>query len=349
MQRVQNWCMRNKAWTVVIALAIISAGLYVDIALNKEHNSIMSAGSHALIIFGEAVVVMFFLHVWVEAKNHEEHLASSKIIIDDLKDKTLEVMTDQTVRFQQLFAETLEGIQSQVALTTDQIKIDLFEALLKDKMPAKMVRLMMDSKLFKPTFLRDTLDISYTFDRVEDRFFVMNIDIEFDIEYVVGHEQEITYEMPFSLSDSPVATYNLKEAGYRRFVNGQMDSSLTKYTNSQNDFLKKEFGPNNEKDYYTLNNRIRLKKNEKIRVYQTIEVKYNLENEAVLDDYFVNHHTMNTTIKITLPSDYQFVLYPSFPEEDLPTPMIIAGATVYENIKLLIPGQGWGFAILKKN
>jgi len=349
MFKIHNWCMRHQKLTILFGFIIIFFGILINYHWNESHDTILSAISHLLIIFGEAVVVMFFLHIWVEAKNHHDHMLESSRIIDNLQSQTLRLITDQTTRSQELFNETLLSIQKQAGLTTDQIKTDLFEALLKDKMPAEMVRQMLDSTLFKPTFLRRNLDITYSFDHIENNYLVLKVDIHFDIEYSIGNEKQIDYEMPFSLSDSPIATYKLKEASYRRYINSELDTKIIRFTEDSTDFLKKEFGPKKEKDEFTLNQKITLSRNERIKVYQTIEVKYNLSYPAVLDSYYVNHHTLSTTIRIDLPKEYEFVLYPSFPEKDLPTPIYIAGKPVYENIKLLIPGQGWGYSILRKD
>ncbi len=334
MNKIHSWCMDHKKSMILIGLAIIFIGLLIDYQWNPSHDTLISAVSHLFIIFGEAIIVMFLLHLIIEEKHHHQNREESRLIVEDLKEKSLALITEQ--------AEAFKGL-------TDQIKGDLFEAILKDKMPHDMVKQMLDSNFFKPTYLRRNLKVKYTYDKIEGNILYIIQTIEFDIEYAVGNEPSIYYEMPFSLSDSPLAKYQLKEAGYREYGGNQLKPEIHKFYDREEDFIKKEFGPNQDKDYFSLVKKVSLNKKEKIHVHQIIEAKFTLQKSGIVDNYFVNHHTLKADIEIEFPENYEFNIYPTFPEQDLPTPTVTGRKKAYENIKFLIPGQGWGYSILKKD
>jgi hypothetical protein len=92
-----------------------------------------------------------------------------------------------------------------------------------------------------------------------------------------------------------------------------------------------------------------MKKSERIHVYQIIEISFPLQGRGVVDNYFVNHHTLGADIEIVFPNEYEFEIYPTFDLGEMPEPMTMGSRKVYENIKFLLPGQGWGYSILRKN
>jgi hypothetical protein len=92
-----------------------------------------------------------------------------------------------------------------------------------------------------------------------------------------------------------------------------------------------------------------MKKSERIHVYQIIEISFPLQGRGVVDNYFVNHHTLGADIEIVFPKEYVFEIYPTFDLGELPSPITMGSRKLYENIKFLLPGQGWGYSILRKD
>jgi hypothetical protein len=274
----------------------------------------IDAASHLCIILGEAIIVMFFLHVIIEQQHHGDHMQKVE-----------------------------QSIQSLI----HNIQRDLFAAIMKDKMPHDLIRLMLEGSFFKPTFLRRKLKVYYNFLDETDNKLRMTQRIEFDMDYVLGEEAVINYPMGFSMSDSPLATYTFKEGGFRRYKEDDTMNNLKRYT--KDDFEIRERGTKKEKDFYALKNEITMKKSERIHVYQIIEISFPLQGRGVVDNYFVNHHTLGADIEIVFPNEYEFEIYPTFDLGEMPEPMTMGSRKVYENIKFLLPGQGWGYSILRKN
>lgn len=324
---------------IVIGGLIILLGLIVDYHFNKDHDAFVSAISHLFIILGEAIIVMFFLHVVIEEKNHSEYRA----IIDELKEKSIRVIEEQTSKVGIKFNELFEGVNAQVQETTERVRGNLFEAILKDRMPHDMVQVMLASNFFSPTFLRRNLVVKYVYHSCDENTLKMKHYIDFEIENVLGKDPTSSYEMPLSLSDSPLAKYKLLEVGYKRVNTGE----TTTFT--ENDFNRSTFAELDDKDLYSLKKSIEISKKEKVKIYQIIEATFPLQKAGVVDNYFVNQHTLDTTITIEFPEEYEFIIYPTFPEKNLPAPELRLGYKCYPNIAFLVPGQGWGYSILRKN
>lgn len=299
---------------ILIGMMIIVVGLVIDNQFGDLHQMYIDAISHLCIILGEAIMVMFFLHIIIEQQNHGDHM------------KKVE-----------------ESIQSLI----HNIQRDLFAAIMKDKMPHDLIRLMLEGSFFKPTFLRRNLKVYYDFLDENENKLRMTQRIEFDMEYVLGEETIINYPMGFSMSDSPLAEYAFKEAGCRRYKNDNTMNDLKVF--NKDDFEVKERGTKKEKDFYCLKNEIPMKKSEKIHVYQIIEISFPLQGKGVVDNYFVNHHTLGADIEIVFPNQYEFEIYPTFDLGEMPSPITMGNRKIYENIKFLLPGQGWGYSILRKD
>ncbi len=98
---------------------------------------------------------------------------------------------------------------------------------------------------------------------------------EFDVEYVFGTKSEYHYEMPISLSNTPVSEYRLKEVGYRSYVVGNTDWNKFKIgqgiTQSEEDFI--------------LESLIKIPKNEKIKVFQEVDVICTIGQFGTFDNY----------------------------------------------------------------
>lgn len=338
MEKVHNWCMRNKGWTISIGLFMIFFGLIIDQQYGGLHLAYISAIFHLLVILGEAIVVMFFLHVIVEEQNYQEHVQQTGKVLSEIQNGIVSVVEQQASFTETQFRELIQNI-----------KDDLFAAILRDKMPADMVRQILDSDFFRPTFLRRNLKVQYLFRENKSTELVVEQKIEFDMQYVIGQGLSINYEMPFSLSDSPLASYRFLEAGVRRYIDNSSANMGPPETFTENDFDKKEFGNNNEKDYFALKKPIPVNKNETIHVYQHIVISFSQQSTGIVDNYFVNHHTLRADIEIEFPEEYEFTIYPTFPEESLPQPIKFGKRKVYENIRFMIPGHGWGYSILKKS
>lgn len=323
MNKLHKWCMNHKYFMIFLGTLLIFIGLMLDYLWGDAHIMALDALYHLFVILGEAIIVMFVLHIIIEEQNHHQHLA--------ITNQILETQTRETAH---LFKQLLEDM-----------KEDLFAAFLKDKIPGDLIRVMVESEFFKPTFLRRNMRVDYTFRSLEGNFLHMDSKIEFDLEYVIGASNEMHYPMIFSLSDLPSAKYSFNGAGYRRYSS---TGELGEVCNlSLQHFTNREFGEDKEKDNFRLTSPIVMKKNEVIRVFQLLTVKFLLQDTGIVDNFYVNHHTFKTDILVSFPKEYTFNIYPTFPDDDLPAPFALGTSIVYENIRFLVPGQGWGYSIIK--
>lgn len=339
--------MSHKLGMIIIGCLIILLGLIVHYGSGSSHSIYISVASHFFIILGEAILVMFFLHVVIEEKNHDNFVKSHKKSIAEFQEDSMELLTLQTTETKRAFGDLFKDVNTQVTTTIENIKDDLFIAILKDRMPHDMVKPILDSNFFKPTFLRRNLFVKYQYMECVGEILRVKQRIEFDMSYVVGTEDEIDYDMPFNLSDSPLAKYKFISAGIRTYWNNRLRNDLKTFAEA--DFEKIELGDNKEKDYFRLKAPLKIKKNETIHVYQEIMDIFTLQESGIVDNYFVNNHTIIATIEVTdFPPDFEFNIYPTFPEENLPKPIIMGNRKTYENINFLIPGQGFGYSILRK-
>ena len=91
---------------------------------------------------------------------------------------------------------------------------------------------------------------------------------------------------------------------------------------------------------------IQITKNEIITVEQIFHSKYSLEN-GMYDSYHVTNHTIGVSVIFDLPKEFEVEIYPTFPEKYLPLRRYNGSQIIFDPIKFMVPGQGFGFSIKK--
>jgi hypothetical protein len=322
----QHWILRFiKTW-IVLALLLIMAGLFLNHIYEMSHEIYYLFGCHFLIILGEAIFVMFTLHLLVEKRNH---------------DYSYSLLQEQSQNFNEEFNSLIIGFKQETKETLEDLKVNgIFAAILREKLPHQIVEKMLSSKFLNAAILRENLKLTFDYLRIDGDNIIFNQRMDFDIRYISGSKSHYEYDLYLKLSKTPVADYKFEEAGYR--PNDDWNK-LSHNEGNENGGIKKE-----QNDVYKMATPVSIAKNEKTSFYQILEATYNIGGEGTVDNYFSNLHTINMSIEINnFPKEYSFVVYPTFPRANF-NPKITGTKISYELIEFLVPGQGFSFSISKK-
>lgn len=325
IDKLSQWCVLNPRITVCIGILIVLFGVIIEdlfaippvgtIILN--HNHYATVIYHFLVILGEAIIVMFILHMYIEKSNSHAHAQSNK-----------------------------EALDKMIAMNEEAFSQGLFSAVLKDKIPAEVVQAVLQSEFFNTNLLRKKLLVSYIYKGREQNTIIIEQRIGFDMVYISGTAENLEYPMRFALSDTPLAKYKFIEAGYKN-ISPVSNHPLIKLNKNDN-FDVVEKGKDKEKDVFQLKEPIQMTKNQPIHVEQVLEARYDIDEKGMVDSYHVNQHTLDVSILFDLPSDLEVNIYPTFPEKFMPAPEDYGTRIEYNNISFLVPGQGFSFSIKKQ-
>jgi hypothetical protein len=346
IRHLQAWAVNNSHWCIFIGISIIASGLMVDLLDEKKVSELLHIReaiisilifiiAHGLIILGEVIAVTFFLHLFIEEKQHEQNAK----MVEELGNESKRILTKQAGSINDEFKGLIDGFKVEADRVIADINEGLFVAILKDKLPHQIVKPLLDSNFFIAEILRRSLTLTFSIKEINEDKLKFLQRTEFDIEYVFGANQEYLYNMPISLSNTPIVEYKLKEVGYRRYVPGDTEW--------------KKFRPNNgidqAEDDFTLMDAVKIQKNQKIKVFQEVDVICKIGGVGIFDNYCSFHHTVGMRIDILdLPDDYEFKLYPTFDSDKFKNPSITGMKISYKHIEFLVAGQGIGFSISKK-
>lgn len=324
-KREQHWVLKfSKTW-IVLSLMLIMAGLFLNHIYEMSKEIYYLFGCHFLIILGEAIFVMFTLHILVEKRNHDYSYA---------------LLQEQSQNFNEEFNSLITGFKQETKEMFEDLRVKgIFAAILREKLPHQIVEKMLKSDFLNAAILRENLKLTFDYLRTEGDNIIFNQRMDFDIRYISGFKSYYEYDLYLKLSKTPVADYKFEEAGYR--ANDDWDK-LT-YKEDQSGEIKKD-----ENGAYIMAPNVLIAKNEKARFYQILEATYNIGGEGTVDNYFSNLHTINMSIEINnFPKEYSFIVYPTFPRENF-KPKTTGTKISYELIEFLVPGQGFSFSISKK-
>ncbi|WP_345952987.1 hypothetical protein [Mucilaginibacter sp. PAMB04168] len=356
IEKISQWCVEHPILSILAGLLCILAGLYIN-ELYSVHTT--EAGLkwltnvhwsavfyHFLVILGEAIVVMFFLHVFIEKVNSHAHHEQSREAIRHMESLSAAILTDKKNEIEKVFGDLIQTFTTEGRQTVEALKVNLFAAILEDKMPAEVVKVILENDFFNTHILRRNLKVEYVLKEIKEKSLIIEQRISFDMQYISGKEEFIEYLMPFSLSDTPLASYTFIEASFKT-LSASNDSEYVKLNQTDN-FQVREYGKNREKDSFELSKPIMIAKNETITVEQVMHAEYLLDDKGMFDSYHVNNHTVDVTVVFDLPPEFDVALYPTFPEKFLPPVRTLHNRRSYDRIKFLVPGQGFGFSIKKQ-
>jgi hypothetical protein len=200
-QSLSEWCIKHNKETVWIGLIAIFFGVVIGCVTELFHHDIfpiwrllLTVLWHALIIFGEALAVVFFLHYFVEKQTHEHNER---------------VLTD---RFDGLI-NTFENNSNE---KIKQIQHNLFKAILQGAniMPVEIIDCLKKAN-YNTKLFRHNLDINYSFDRIDGDKFIIKQEISFHLKNNdENHENIEKFKMMLRLSSSPFVSYELMEASF---------------------------------------------------------------------------------------------------------------------------------------
>ena len=330
----QRWCIGHTGISMGFGFLLILFGVYVS-DHDAEH-VLPTVLSHFAIIAGEAIVVMFFLHLFIEKLNNQGHENVIKNLVKVLSSK-MHTEVDSL----------MTDFRNEAEVTTARLKENFFAAILHDKMPHKFVDQVLKNEFFNTSVLRENLVVKYEIKEENGALIIIN-DLEFRMTYVSGKEKYLEYDMPFSLSDTPQISYKFETANYRYLAPDADQSTVD--LEEETHFKKDELGKSKEKDQFSLLTPIKLKKDESLQVQQRFIATHNNFNGLLQDIYYVNQHTLDITVSFKVADGFSVNVYPTFPEKMLPkvTPKNkYSKEDVYRNIPFLVPGQGYMFSIKK--
>lgn len=332
LDNFQRWCISHTGVSMCFGFLLIGIGVYIS-----DHEALHLATtviSHFSIIAGEAIVVMFFLHLFVERLNTQGHENVIKNLVGSLSTQMHTEVNSLMLDF-----------RSEAEITTAKLKENFFAAILHDKMPHKFVEQVLKNDFFNTSILRENLSVKYDVHEEGSDLIIFN-ELEFTMTYVSGKEKTLAYDMAFSLSDTPQLSYRLDKVNYQR-VGTDVDPI---YLDESTHFRKDELGDSKEKDQFSLKEPILLKKDESLRVQQRFIARYNNFSGLFQDIYYVNQHTLDVTVSFKVTEGFSVNMYPTFPEKMLPKVRKNSwkGEDVYSSIPFLVPGQGYMFTIKKE-
>ncbi len=320
------WILRNAKICTIVGIIIILIGQVIYFLYQQTHLNYLSVISHFLTILGEAVFVMFLLHILVEKRNHNYSHS---------------LLQKQSEHFKIEFQGLINSFKEDANTTIENMKEGIFAALLKDKMPHKFVEAIIENKFFDTEILRKNLVLSFEYQKTEKNTLYLHQRTDFDIEYVSGKSSHYEYDMGVNLSDTPLVKYKLLEAGCKKC---KSKDPVRKFSITD-EIVQDPSSP----DKLLLKELIQIKKGEEMSFYQIIEAQYQIGNGGAVDNYFTNLHTLKMNIEINrFPEEYVFDVYPTFPSENFNKPEKTGTKISYRNIEFLVPGQGFGFSISKK-
>lgn len=328
---IQRWCISHTGISMCFGFLLIGIGVYIS--EYEAVHLVTTVLSHFTIIAGEAIVVMFFLHLFVERLNSQGHENVIKNLVKSLS-------TKMQTEVNSLMAD----FRNEAEITTTKLKDNFFAAILQDKMPHKFVEQVLKNDFFNTSILRENLSVKYDIQEEGSDLVIFN-ELEFTMTYVSGKERTLAYDMAFSLSDTPELSYRLDKVNYQRVGT---DDPI--YLEEATHFKKDELGDSKEKDQYSLKEPILLNKEESLRVQQRFIARYNNFRGLLQDIYYVNQHTVDITVSFKVTQGFSVNVYPTFPEKLLPKVKrnVWSGEDVYSNIPFLVPGQGYMYTIKKE-
>ncbi|TFF34204.1 hypothetical protein [Mucilaginibacter psychrotolerans] len=332
LNRLQTWSVKNPKSCTLIGLFIMALGLLCDHFSKDTHSTVWFLISHLFVIFGEVITVTFFLHTFIDQQQHEHF----KQLLENVSQESKKELAQEAKFLGEEFNKLIGQLREQAEITITEINGNLFEAILKGRMPHQIVDAVIESNFFKTDLFRRDLKLSFDVVSIKDNELTLLQRTEFEIEYIYGETMEFEYNMPISISNTPLGMYELKEIGFKK--------------NAGDRWKTRKIGEGivlNGEDFL-LERPITLQKNQKVLVFQDLIAKYKIGN-GIVDNYFANHHTVNTIIEVNnLPYEYEFKLYPTFPSNnDMSEPDRTGTKISYNAIKFLVPGQGFGFSISK--
>src|ERR1700761_5387502 len=127
--RIQLWCTRNPWPTVLIGAVFVGIGLLIDISFDlyfaekyPGYNLMVTILSHLFIILGEATMVTFFLHLFVEHKVQTDHLNYMNSLLQQ-----------EMGQIQKNVDNIMNNFRNEIDKNVSAIKKSLLEALLEEK------------------------------------------------------------------------------------------------------------------------------------------------------------------------------------------------------------------------
>lgn len=332
-QSLSEWCIKNSKTTIWIGVGAIFAGVIIGCVTELFHHEILPVWRviltilwHALVIFGEALAVVFFLHYFVEKQTHEHNQ---------------KVMTD---RFDGLIT-TFENNSNE---KIKQIQHNLFKAILQGAniMPVEIIDFIKKAN-YNTKLIRSDLELVYFFDKTDGDKIIIKQEMTFRLKNNSENDSEAEkFAMPLRLNDSPFVSYDFMEASYTPIdADGEPRGKKNKFTKSN--FKDKDNA--SETSDITLGEYIEIKSGEQIEVYQYIKTIFNFGVNETVSDYY---HSMMYTTKITIkamhfPPEYDFELIPTGPNKNIK--FDTAGDNKIFELPFFLPGQGFYYTIQKKS
>jgi hypothetical protein len=317
---------------LIFGLVFFIGGIVVEVLNKNTHDVWMIALSHFLLIFGEALVVFFLINVVLEHETKQRFL-----------DETKSVITEQERKILTSFDETASALVKRANNMFNDLNSDIFRVILQERTSKEIAKEINQDDFFKSNFLKMKTNMHYKFSvdpTFADKVFLSHEDV-FIVKNIA--KEQSAYLMTLSLTSSLTKKYSFETAGYTYETNGQhyTDLSITDFTDEPIPNLKTG-------KFYKLNNGLSIKPEEELKVYRSIKADFVDNNvDGIEDFFFTTQYMLPFTLTVSIPPGYEFNLYPTFPSNKLVGPYPSRGNILYD-IPFLFPGQGFSFALSKK-
>lgn len=319
-----------------------------------------------MLIFGEALVVFFFINVILERetrnafvkelthalKEQEEKilvsLKSATEVVSKQEEKLVSSLSgltllieDQEAKLKIALEKASDALVSQTQDLTTTINNDFFKLILSERTSPEIANEMNEIDFFKPGFLFQKYKLKLKFSVLIDGRIEL---IQEDAFHVKNFSKvKLEYVMRFSTTETETKLYEFVEAGISENLIKPSFEPL-----SIDDFIETPIEDLKSGSLFELKPAIRqtVEPNGSLAAYMTLKTTFTPNNGGIDDYAFTNLYMMPSTIEVTVPNGYDFRLFPTFPNEELKKRSKRAYTTIYE-LPFLTPGQGYNFSLIK--
>ena len=291
-------------------LGLIIGGIICLVIMELYHHQmhwtvwvIITIVGHAFLIFGEIITAIYFLHHKIEKRN----LDHNTLI---LKESTAQA----TLYMYGVVDKMMVNVQAKADILTENIKKDLFKALLLEKniMPYDIIDYIEDAGYITKLIRKDfTERYAFVGEDEENHCITFEVEMEFYLHNVseIGDEP-MEYDMQLEFTNTPQVTYHFRDARFAYdTITHPRNLKIGDFKRLRGDDYP-ETSPNS--GIRRLKDSIKLYPGERVKINQKFNTCFHTENNTLISDVYYSHfYTIGVHVIIEdLPTDkYSFKVY----------------------------------------
>ena len=330
---LSNLMTKHLAWSIVVAIALISIGILIDhlcvdytFVKHSPYNTFIKVVSRLLISLGEATFVFLFLQLTVESQLSEQHVDNAKHTLDNFSKDAKSTIDN--------FSKEVE-VASKATLTA--IKDQAFESFLNKFYPENFTKKLTDDAFFDFNVLRTTTNWTYKIKKNKDGNIELIEEISYSLLNLKNEEIEhlVTLET-FKTNEGDPKIAKIMVRGEK--VLESLDA----------EGLKKLEKPDRNGDVY--NKLFKIKAKGQLLVEKVVKNVYN--GKKIVDFHYPTEHSLDLTIRVqflTPMEEFDFeITVPFLKDAVLKYDISGLDTRVYHLIPLALKGQSVMYEITLK-